>query len=49
MSTATVLTLLVVPVFYTLFDDLKMASAEAVQRIIGRKRAVPVEAVVRTA
>ena len=36
MSTATLLTLLVVPVFYTLFDDLRNAVQAAFQRTMGR-------------
>jgi len=38
MSTATILTLLVVPVFYTMFDDLKLASVNVIQRVTGRKK-----------
>ena len=37
MTTATLLTLLVVPVFYTLFDDLRELSAANFRRLMGRK------------
>jgi HAE1 family hydrophobic/amphiphilic exporter-1 len=37
MTTATLLTLLVVPVFYTLFDDLRETSSAAVRRVLGRR------------
>jgi HAE1 family hydrophobic/amphiphilic exporter-1 len=37
MTTATLLTLLVVPVFYTLFDDLRETSFAAVRRVVGRR------------
>ncbi|HEX6200505.1 MAG TPA: efflux RND transporter permease subunit, partial [Thermoanaerobaculia bacterium] len=36
MTTATLLTLLVVPVFYTLFDDLRETSFAAVRRVVGK-------------
>jgi HAE1 family hydrophobic/amphiphilic exporter-1 len=38
MSTATLLTLLVVPVFYTLFDDMRLAFGAALARISGWRR-----------
>ncbi len=38
MSTATLLTLLVVPVFYTLFDDMRLAFAAALGRAAGWRR-----------
>jgi len=45
MTTATLLTLLVVPVFYTLFDDAREAFGRALRRIMGtgkgRKAAAP--------
>jgi HAE1 family hydrophobic/amphiphilic exporter-1 len=39
MSTATLLTLLVVPVFYTLFDDLRLAFGKALCRVLARPAA----------
>jgi HAE1 family hydrophobic/amphiphilic exporter-1 len=36
MTTATLLTLLVVPVFYTLFDDARDACSAALRRATGR-------------
>lgn len=46
MTTATFLTLLVVPVFYTLFDDLRDLFADAVRRVVSpRRRSVPQVAV----
>jgi HAE1 family hydrophobic/amphiphilic exporter-1 len=39
MSTATLLTLLVVPIFYTLFDDLRLAFGSALHRVISRRPA----------
>ena len=41
---ATVLTTLVVPVFYTFFDDAREAFAAALKRVIGRKPAETGEA-----
>lgn len=38
MTTATLLTLLVVPVFYTFFDDLRIAFSAVLKRILGRGR-----------
>ena len=38
MTTATILTLLVVPVAYTYFDDLRTAAAEWARRIVWRRR-----------
>jgi HAE1 family hydrophobic/amphiphilic exporter-1 len=38
MTTATLLTLLVVPVFYTFFDDARLAVGRAIQGFLGRKR-----------
>jgi HAE1 family hydrophobic/amphiphilic exporter-1 len=38
MSTATLLTLLVVPVFYTLFDDMRLAFGAALARISNWRR-----------
>jgi HAE1 family hydrophobic/amphiphilic exporter-1 len=35
MTTATILTLLVIPVFYTFFDDLRSTSAAAIERLRG--------------
>jgi HAE1 family hydrophobic/amphiphilic exporter-1 len=45
MTTATLLTLLVVPVFYTLFDDLRLSTAGAAGWLAGlvRRRAVSAE------
>jgi len=40
MTTATLLTLLVVPVFYTFFDDLREAFTAALKRATGRRRQV---------
>ncbi len=49
LTTATLLTLLVVPVFYTLFDDARIAVSKIVQRGLssmrGGKAAAPVEAI----
>lgn len=42
MSTATLLTLLVVPVFYTLFDDARIALSRALKRVMASGK--PVEA-----
>jgi HAE1 family hydrophobic/amphiphilic exporter-1 len=39
MTTATLLTLLVVPVFYTFFDDLRESFTAAVRRATGRRGA----------
>jgi HAE1 family hydrophobic/amphiphilic exporter-1 len=36
MTTATLLTLLVIPVLYTMFDDLRTAFAAAVERAVAR-------------
>jgi HAE1 family hydrophobic/amphiphilic exporter-1 len=44
MTTATLLTLLVVPVFYTLFDDLRETSLAAVRRVLGRRGGTAVSA-----
>ena len=41
MSTATILTLLVVPVFYTLFDDMKLAFSGAIEKVIRREKPQP--------
>jgi HAE1 family hydrophobic/amphiphilic exporter-1 len=41
MSTATLLTLLVVPVFYTLFDDLRSSASSTVGWLVARARALP--------
>ena len=38
MTTATLLTLLVVPVFYTFFDDARVSIAGALRRVIGWRR-----------
>ena len=38
MTTATLLTLLVVPVFYTLFDDLRLAFGRTLRRVVGQRR-----------
>ncbi len=43
MTTATLLTLLVVPVAYTLFDDLRHASMALLRRAFGRPRAEALE------
>ncbi len=40
MTTATLLTLLVVPVFYTLFDDLRDTAAAATARLAALKPAM---------
>jgi HAE1 family hydrophobic/amphiphilic exporter-1 len=45
MTTATLLTLLVVPVAYTLFDDLRGAVAGPLRRAAGRRRLVAAETV----
>lgn len=37
MSAASILTLLVIPVFYTFFDDIRMAVARAVKRVLAGK------------
>jgi HAE1 family hydrophobic/amphiphilic exporter-1 len=37
MSTATLLTLLVVPIFYTFFDDLREVCVSLLHRVLGRK------------
>ena len=42
-AASTVLVLLVVPVFYTLFDDLKLAASDALGRVVGRKKMVASE------
>jgi hydrophobic/amphiphilic exporter-1 (mainly G- bacteria), HAE1 family len=39
MTTATLLTLLVVPIFYTFFDDARQAVRRSAQRFLGPKRA----------
>jgi hydrophobic/amphiphilic exporter-1 (mainly G- bacteria), HAE1 family len=44
MTTATLLTLLVVPVFYTFFDDARLAVGRAMQGFLGRKRGPITEA-----
>ena len=36
MTTATVLTLLVVPIFYTFFDDLRELCSSALGRLVNR-------------
>jgi HAE1 family hydrophobic/amphiphilic exporter-1 len=41
MTTATLLTLLVVPIFYTLFDDAREAFGAALKRALGREPAPP--------
>ena len=41
MTTATLLTLLVVPVFYTFFDDLRAAFEAALRRVLHARRAAP--------
>jgi hypothetical protein len=41
MTTATILTLLVVPIFYTFFDDARVAFMRALRRAFSQK---PVEA-----
>ena len=41
MTTATLLTLLVVPVFYTLFDDLREAASRSGVWLAGKARALP--------
>jgi HAE1 family hydrophobic/amphiphilic exporter-1 len=44
MTTATILTLLVVPVFYTFFDDARIAFARLLRRALPRKPAEPAAA-----
>jgi HAE1 family hydrophobic/amphiphilic exporter-1 len=44
MTTATLLTLLVVPVFYTLFDDARQSAGWAVRRVLPRRMAAPTAA-----
>lgn len=46
MTTATLLTLLIIPVFYTFFDDARVAFARTLKRIISRRR--PEEAATST-
>jgi len=41
MTTATFLTLLVVPIFYTLFDDLRAFSAGVATALLARARRLP--------
>jgi hypothetical protein len=41
MTTATLLTLLVVPVFYTFFDDLRAALESTLQRLVTREQRAP--------
>jgi HAE1 family hydrophobic/amphiphilic exporter-1 len=41
MTTATLLTLLVVPVFYTFFDDLRAALVSTLQRLVTREQRAP--------
>ncbi len=48
MTTATLLTLLVVPVFYTFFDDLRTALLTALRRALQRGQRKPAELVVDT-
>jgi HAE1 family hydrophobic/amphiphilic exporter-1 len=38
MTTATLLTLLVIPVFYTFFDDVRSAYGGALRRVVLRRR-----------
>jgi len=38
LTTATLLTLLVIPVFYTFFDDARIITGAALRRALGRKR-----------
>ena len=41
LTTATLLTLLVVPVFYTLFDDARAIAGGALKQALGKRRAEP--------
>jgi HAE1 family hydrophobic/amphiphilic exporter-1 len=41
MTTATLLTLLVVPVFYTFFDDLRAVLVSTLQRLVTREQRAP--------
>jgi HAE1 family hydrophobic/amphiphilic exporter-1 len=43
MTTATLLTLLVVPVFYTFFDDVRSVVGASLSRAMGRRRKVAVD------
>jgi HAE1 family hydrophobic/amphiphilic exporter-1 len=49
MSAASILTLLVIPVFYTFFDDTRLAVARAVKRVLAGKQPKPVGEPVREA